>query len=67
VTFDELRLSGTSLLGDDHLKALQERLGDSSSLATADIYLTLPVAAQKPLAWISTAIFDLTRDRCFRS
>jgi hypothetical protein len=38
------------LLGDEHLKALQQRLGHSSSSTTADIYLTLPVAAQKPLA-----------------
>jgi integrase len=57
VTFHELRHSGATLLGDEHLKALQQRLGHSSSSTTADIYLTLPVAAQKPLADRLDALF----------
>jgi integrase len=50
VTFHELRHSGATMLGDRHLRALQQRLGHSSSATTADIYLTLPVEDQKPLA-----------------
>lgn len=50
ITFHGLRHSGATLLGDRHLVALQQRLGHSSSATTADIYLSLPVAAQKPLA-----------------
>ncbi len=57
LTFHELRHSGATLLGDEHLKALQQRLGHSSSSTTADIYLTLPVAAQKPLADRLDALF----------
>jgi hypothetical protein len=62
VTFHELRHSGATLLGDRHLAALQQRLGHSSSATTADIYLTLPVAAQKPLADRLDALFGGTNE-----
>jgi integrase len=62
VTFHELRHSGATLLGDRHLAALQQRLGHSSSATTADIYLTLPVAAQKPLADRLDVLFGGTNE-----